>query len=98
MSNLNVDYLKKMAKNIYINPKPEVLKTIELEYIEINNQLNELKKIDITNVLPLSRISLPIYDLREDIEDRSMIINKNNFLKNASEYNKDFVIIKRIVK
>lgn len=98
MANLNEEYLKKMAKNIYISPKPEVLKTIELEYQEINQQLNELKKIDITNISPLTRISQPINTLREDIEDQSMILNKEKFLKNANEYNEDFVIIKRIVK
>lgn len=98
MSSLDEKYLKKMAKNIYINPNPEVLKTIELEYNQINDQLNQLKKIDITNVQPLTRISQPIYDLREDVENPSMILNKDDLLKNAKEYDQDFVIIKRIVK
>lgn len=98
MSSLNEKYLKKMARNIYINPNHEVLKTIELEYKQINDQLNQLKKIDITNVQPLTRIGQPIYDLREDIENPSMILSKDDLLKNAKEYDQDFVIIKRIVK
>lgn len=98
MSSLNEKYLKKMARNIYINPNHEVLKNIELEYNQINDQLNQLKKIDITNVQPLTRIAQPIYDLREDVENPSMILNKGDLLKNAKEYDQDFVIIKRIVK
>ncbi|MBD5423146.1 MAG: hypothetical protein HDR43_01465 [Mycoplasma sp.] len=98
MSKLNEEYFKLMANKIYIEPNDEVIFMLKNEYENINRKLEELKKIDITNIEPLTRISQPIKFLREDIEDKEIKLDKKLVLDNASQKNSDFIIIKRIIK
>ncbi len=98
MKKLNKDDFIKMANKIYIEPSLEVLEHLENEYNQINEMLELLEKIDVSNVEPLTRIALPIDFLREDIEDNKIILDKSIALSNAKEKNKDFVVIKRILK
>ena len=98
MSKLNEEYFKLMANKIQIEPNDEVIFMLKNEYENINRKLEELKKIDITNIEPLTRISQPIKFLREDIEDKEIKLDKKLVLDNASQKNSDFIIIKRIIK
>lgn len=90
---------KKMAQKIYINPDDEVVKSIENEYHFIQKNLSDLKKINVDNVEPFTRISPPIHfsDLRTDQSQQNCYIDKKIILENASQKNDDFVIIKRII-
>lgn len=98
MEKLNEKDLIKMANKIYIEPTKDVLEYLKLEYEEINNNLEKLKKFDVSNIEPLARISRPITFLREDEIDNSIILEKKVALKNATEKNDDFIVIKRIIK
>lgn len=98
MSKLTEKDFMAMANKIYINPNKDVLNYLKQEYEQINFSLQKLKKIDISNVEPLVRVGLPIFDLREDEEDLNIVANKEKILMNASENNGDYVVIKRILK
>lgn len=98
MKKINEKDLIRMANKIYIEPTKDVLEYLKLEYEEINSNLEKLKKFDVSNVEPLTRITPSITFLREDEIDESIILEKDVALKNASEKNDDFIVIKRIIK
>lgn len=91
---------EKMAKKIYINTSKEVIDSLSQEYKFIQKNIDELKKINIDGVEPMSRISRPISfdDLRDDEVNELIYINKDILLNNSKDKNKDFVVMKRIIK
>lgn len=97
---MNEKELEKIAKKIYITPSKEVINSLVNEYNFLKQNLEELKKINIDNIEPMTRISpkIDFNDLREDLIDASMYLKKEDLLKNAKDKNEDFVLIKRIVK
>lgn len=98
MDKLNEKDFIKMANKIYIEPTKEVLDHLAKEYEEIAKALDNLNQIDVSNVKPTVRLANPIIYLREDQEDKSILLNKKVVLENAKEKNDDYVIIKRIFK
>ncbi len=98
MSKLNEKDFIKMANKIYIDPSNDVLDFLKLEYDHIDRNLENLKKIDVSNIDPLTRIAKPIDFLREDEVDETIILKKEIVLQNAQDKNDDYVVIKRILK
>lgn len=98
MNNIKEKDLLKIAKKIFIEPNKEVLKLLENDYEYIKESIKMLDKFDLSNVKPLTRISKPIDFLREDEEQNNIILDKKIALKNAANKNKDYIIIKRILK
>lgn len=89
--------IKEIASKIYINPSNEVLESLKKEYNFIKENLKLLEEIDTTNVEPMTRISPPINLLRDDKIDPSILIKKEVVLKNASNKDDDYIIMKRII-
>lgn len=85
-----------MAKKILIDIDDNVLLSLEKEFNFIDNNMNNIKNINIDGIEPMSRISPPITFLREDIEYPGLA--KKKLLSNAFNSNEDYVIIKRILK
>ena len=61
----------------------------------IYQKLEDLQKIDTTNIEPLVRVGKLISILREDEIDSSIQLDKKSALTNAKERNEDFIIIQR---
>ncbi|MDK2819576.1 MAG: aspartyl/glutamyl-tRNA amidotransferase subunit C [Mycoplasmataceae bacterium] len=85
-----------MANKILIDIDENVLLSLENEFNFIDNNMNNIKNINIDGVEPMSRISPPITFLREDIEYPAL--EKEKLLSNAFNSNEDYVVIKRILK
>lgn len=98
MTKLNEKDFIKMANKIYIEPTKEVLDFLKKEYDLIEKNLEQFKKIDVSKVEPLIRISKPINLLREDEFDSSIILDKEVILDNSTEKDSNYVLIKRILK
>lgn len=100
MQKITKEELKIIVKSLMLEPTDEVLDNIMKEWKTIYKSLDLLKKLDTTNVKPLSHIDeTPLVDfLREDVEDTSFAINKQEALKNAKDHNKDYIITKKVVE
>ncbi|WGI36527.1 Asp-tRNA(Asn)/Glu-tRNA(Gln) amidotransferase subunit GatC [Mesomycoplasma lagogenitalium] len=86
-----------LAQLLKLIPTEEVISSLEQEFSEIENMLNEFNKINVDNVQPLARLSDVIeLNLREDIPENKEQ-NKQIILNNASESNEDFVKIERVI-
>lgn len=97
---MDKNFLKQMAQKVHINPSNDVLASLENEYLELEKNIDLLKKINVENIEPLTRICPKIsFDkLRDDVIDKSIYLDKQTMLNNAKEKNDDFVLIKRIIK
>ncbi len=98
MLKLDKFFFQEIGKKIYIDVDSTFIKNLEKEFENIINRLEELKKIDVTNVEPLTRISPPISFLRSDEIDLEIKLNKQTALENAKEKNEEFIIVKRTLK
>ncbi|MGL5520284.1 MAG: Asp-tRNA(Asn)/Glu-tRNA(Gln) amidotransferase subunit GatC [Metamycoplasmataceae bacterium] len=85
-----------LSKKILINANDEVIIQLEKEFDFINDNLNLLRKIDVSNIEPMFRISPKTSFLRED--KIGQILDKEKVLLNSKEKDEDFIIIKRIIK
>ena len=95
MIKLNEEFFKKIGKKIYIETDVQFINTLHQEFNNIYQKLEDLQKIDTTNIEPLVRVGNPISILREDEIDPSIQLDKKLALANAKEKNEDFVIIQR---
>lgn len=91
---------EKMANKIYINASEDVIVSLSKEYEFIQNNIEQLKKIDVEGIEPMSRISKPISfeELREDEIDNKIYLDKDILLNNSKDKNENFVLMKRIIK
>ncbi|VEU76423.1 Asp-tRNA(Asn)/Glu-tRNA(Gln) amidotransferase subunit GatC [Mycoplasmopsis columboralis] len=99
MKQITKEQLKEIVSSLMIEPTEEVLNNIIENWNNIQLELEKLNKLDLENVQPMSHIdeSLKIDFLREDIEDRSFAITKEDILKNAADKDDDYIITSRVV-
>lgn len=99
MKQITKEQLKEIVSSLMIEPTEEVLNNIIENWNNIQLELEKLNKLDLENVQPMSHIdeSLKIDFLREDIEDSSFAITKEDILKNAADKDDDYIITSRVV-
>lgn len=85
-----------ISKKILIRADESVISQLEAEYDFINSNLEHIRKIDVSNVEPLARISPKINWFREDIVNDKL--SKKVILENAANSDENYVIIKRTIK
>ena len=95
MIKLNEEFFKKIGKKIYIETDSQFINTLHKEFASIYQKLEDLQKIDTTNIEPLVRVGKPISILREDEIDSNIQLDKKQALANAKDKNEDFIIIQR---
>ncbi|BAH69450.1 hypothetical protein MBIO_0185 [Mycoplasmopsis fermentans PG18] len=100
MKKVTKEELKKIVASLMLEPTNEVLDQIMTEWKVLNKNLNMLKKLNTTNVKPLSHINEEalVDFLREDVEDTSYSINKQTALNNAMDKDQDYIITTKVVK
>lgn len=100
MKKVTKEELKKIVASLMLEPTNEVLDQIMAEWKVLNKNLSMLKKLDTTNVKPLSHINEEalVDFLREDVEDTSFSINKQTALNNAKDKDQDYIITTKVVK
>ena len=96
--------VKELAKKIYLNPSKEVIDlTIDL-YKKINKGLEKFendsvfKSID--KFIPISRVDespIKFEDLREDFEDETFKLSKQNIFENSNNVENDLIFIKKVL-
>ena len=96
--------VKELAKKIYLNPSKEVINlTIDL-YKKIDKGLKKfendpvLQSID--KFMPISRADespIQFEDLREDYEDETFKLSKQNIFKNSNNVENDLIFIKKVL-
>lgn len=96
--------VKELAKKIYLNPSKEVIDlTIDL-YKKIDKGLEKFendsvfKSID--KFMPISRVDespIKFEDLREDYEDETFKLSKQNIFKNSNNVENDLIFIKKVL-
>lgn len=100
MKSIDKEKLFNIVKRLMIEPNQQVIDQILLEWEQIQQQMKNMNKIDTTNIAPLTHINeTPLIDfLREDIEDNSFSISKQQILENAPEKDDNYIITTRVVK
>ncbi|WP_033161472.1 Asp-tRNA(Asn)/Glu-tRNA(Gln) amidotransferase subunit GatC [[Mycoplasma] collis] len=95
---LNEEKITNLAKKIMLKPSKEAIELLKNDYNQLIDLLSLVEEIDVTNVMPLTRIeNLEDLNLREDIP-KNYKENKSKILKNAAEKNSDFIIVKKVIK
>lgn len=100
MKSIDKEKLFSIVKRLMIEPSEQVIDQILLEWEQIQQQMKNMNKIDTSNIEPLTHINeTPLIDfLREDIEDNSFSISKQQILENAPEKDDNYIITTRVVK
>lgn len=100
MKSIDKEKLFSIVKSLMIEPSEQVIDQILLEWEQIQQQMKIMNKIDTTNIDPLTHINeTPLIDfLREDVEDNSFSISKQQILENAPEKDDNYIITTRVVK
>ncbi|ENY69097.1 Glutamyl-tRNA (Gln) amidotransferase subunit C [Mycoplasmopsis bovigenitalium 51080] len=100
MKSIDKEKLFSIVKRLMIEPSEQVIDQILLEWEQIKQQMKIMNKIDTSNIEPLTHINeAPLIDfLREDIEDNSFSISKQQILENAPEKDDNYIITTRVVK
>ncbi|MEA4134323.1 glutamyl-tRNA amidotransferase [Mycoplasma sp. 2704] len=100
MEKLDIEKLNQIVKSLMFEPTKEVQEQILLIWKDIQDGIKLLDKLDLLNVKPMERINeQPILELlREDIEDMSYSVSKENILDNAKEKDSDFILLTKVVK
>ncbi|AXE60815.1 glutamyl-tRNA amidotransferase [[Mycoplasma] phocae] len=92
--------LKTLANYLLFDPSDEVLSLTKNLLQQIDDGLKELHALDLQNLKPLSHINekpISFKDLRSDEIDEDIYLNKSNVLSNATNHDKEFVIIKKVI-
>ncbi|BAW18402.1 glutamyl-tRNA(gln)amidotransferase subunit C [Mycoplasmopsis bovigenitalium] len=100
MKSIDKEKLFSIVKRLMIEPSEQVIDQILLEWEQIQQQMKIMNKIDTSNIEPLTHINeTPLIDfLREDVEDNSFSISKQQILENAPEKDDNYIITTRVVK
>ncbi|QGZ97301.1 glutamyl-tRNA amidotransferase [Mycoplasma sp. NEAQ87857] len=100
MQTMNKEKLIEIVSSLMLEPTDEVIENILNNWTKLQNELKSLDKLDLANVKPLTHINeeLKIDFLREDIEDTSYAISKQDILKNAKDADDDYIILTKVVK
>ncbi|QNM93706.1 aspartyl/glutamyl-tRNA amidotransferase subunit C [Mycoplasma sp. Pen4] len=100
MKNITQEKLKEICSSLMLEPTPEVLDKIVFYWNDIQNQLENLNKLDLANVKPMERMNeTPIVNLlRDDEPDMSYSISKEQILSNAKDKDNDYIILTKVVK
>ncbi|WP_324673107.1 glutamyl-tRNA amidotransferase [Mycoplasma sp. 888] len=100
MEKLDIEKLNQIVKSLMFEPTKDVQEQILLIWKDIQDGIKLLDKLDLLNVKPMERINeQPILELlREDIEDMSYSVSKENILDNAKEKDSDFILLAKVVK
>ena len=100
---MDSEKVKQLAKKIFLEPSDEVINlTIDL-YKNITKGLQNLEDYftnEIESQNPLSRVdetAINFSDLREDIEDKTFLINKQSIFKNSKNVHNDLIYIKKVI-
>ena len=96
--------VKELAKKIYLNPSKEVIDlTIDL-YKKIDKRLEKFENDSvfqsIDKFMPISRVDespIKFEDLREDYEDETFKLSKQNIFKNSNNVENDLIFIKKVL-
>ena len=96
--------VKELAKKIYLNPYKEVIDlTIDL-YKKIDKWLEKFENDSvfqsIDKFMPISRVDespIKFEDLREDYEDETFKLSKQNIFKNSNNVENDLIFIKKVL-
>ena len=96
--------VKELAKKIYLNPSKEVIDlTIDL-YKKIDKGLKKFENDSvfqsIDKFMPISRVDespIQFEDLREDYEDETFKLSKENIFKNSNNVENDLIFIKKVL-
>ena len=96
--------VKELAKKIYLNPSKEVIDlTIDL-YKKIDKGLeafeNDSVFQSIDKFMPISRVDespIKFEDLREDYEDETFKLSKQDIFKNSNNVENDLIFIKKVL-
>lgn len=96
--------VKELAKKIYLNPSKEVIDlTIDL-YKKIDKGLEKFENDSvfqsIHKFMPISRVDespIKFEDLREDYEDETFKLSKQNIFKNSNNVENDLIFIKKVL-
>ena len=96
--------VKELAKKIYLNPSKEVIDlTIDL-YKKIDKGLEKFENDSvfqsIDKFMPISRVDespIKFEDLREDYEDGTFKLSKQNIFKNSNNVENDLIFIKKVL-
>ena len=89
----NKDIIK-IAKFTKLNINKDISNEIKIFYSNLEININKMKKINIDNVEPMTRINNePISFLREDVVKKEQNISKKYILLNASHSQDDFVVV-----
>ncbi|WLP85753.1 Asp-tRNA(Asn)/Glu-tRNA(Gln) amidotransferase subunit GatC [Mycoplasma seminis] len=100
MKKVSKDKLIEIVQSLMLRPDEDVLDKIMTSWEDIQLQLEGLNSLDLDNLQPMERINedLHIDLLREDVEDDSYSISKDDILKNAPTSDGDFVTLTKVVK
>ncbi|MFV9451397.1 glutamyl-tRNA amidotransferase [Mycoplasma sp. 4463] len=100
MEKLDIEKLNQIVKSLMFEPTKEVQEQILLIWKDIQDGIKLLDKLDLLNVKPMERINEQsiLELLREDIEDMSYSVSKENILDNAKEKDSDFILLTKVVK
>lgn len=96
--------VKELAKKIYLNPSKEVIDlTIDL-YKKIDKGLEKFENDSvfqsIDKFMAISRVDespIQFEDLREDYEDETFKLSKENIFKNSNNVENDLIFIKKVL-
>ena len=96
--------VKELAKKIYLNPSKEVIDlTIDL-YKKIDKGLEKFENDSvfqsIDKFIPISRVDqspIKFEDLREDYEDETFKLSKQNIFENSNNVENDLIFIKKVL-
>ena len=96
--------VKELAKKIYLSPSKEVIDlTIDL-YKKIDKGLEKFENDSvfqsIDKFMSISRVDespIKFEDLREDYEDETFKLSKQNIFKNSNNVENDLIFIKKVL-
>ncbi|WP_036452297.1 Asp-tRNA(Asn)/Glu-tRNA(Gln) amidotransferase subunit GatC [Mycoplasma buteonis] len=100
MKDISHEKLKEIVSSLMFEPIPEVMDNILNNWHKLEKDLLALDKLDLSSVKPLTHINeMPLVDfLREDVEDTTWSISKEQILANAKQKDDDYIILTKVVK
>ncbi|WP_036463661.1 Asp-tRNA(Asn)/Glu-tRNA(Gln) amidotransferase subunit GatC [Mycoplasmopsis sturni] len=100
MKEMTKEQLKEIVSSIMFEPSEAVLDNILENWMNLQKELKKFDKLDLVNVKPLTHLNEePLVDfLREDIEDTSYSISREQILQNAKDSDEEYIITTRVVK
>ncbi|UUD37006.1 glutamyl-tRNA(gln)amidotransferase subunit C [Mycoplasmopsis californica] len=98
MTKIDAKTLKAIASDLLIDVDDDVVESIIKEFAGIKAHFDLIKSMNVENVEPMFLVDeSPILLMREDVETDNYL-SKETILKNANRKNKDYVVVKKVVK